>query len=73
MFVGHQAMHRHDAGMFELGGDRRLAQEPIPAESIAGKVVLDTFESDAAIQLGIDGDVDFAQAAAGMEAFDAVA
>ncbi len=69
--VAAQAVDRHDPGVFEPAGDLGLEDEPGAAGGVVGVVVEDLLERDLAVELGVEGDEDGAQPAAGMGPEDA--
>ena len=64
--VGAQAVDGHDPRVLQSAGDLGLDQEPLPAGGVVGMVVEDLLERHLAMQLGIQGDEDRAQPAAGV-------
>ena len=69
--VGAQAVDRHDARVLQPAGDLRLQQEPLAAGRVVGVRVEDLLEGHLAVQLGVQGHEDGAQAAAGVGPEDA--
>ena len=64
--VGAQAVDGHDPRVLQSAGDLGLDQEPLAAGGVVGMVVEDLLERHLAMQLGIQGDEDRAQPAAGV-------
>ena len=58
-----QLVDRNDVGMLELAGDLRFLQEPAPRFGVGRRRRFDFLEGDVAIQIGVVGDPDLAQAA----------
>ncbi len=71
VLVGAQAVDGDDAGMLQPAGDLGLEQEPLPAGRVVGVAVEDLLQRHLAIQLGIQGDEDGPQPAAGVRPEDA--
>ena len=69
--VGAQAVDRDDPGMLQPAGDLGLEQEPTAAGRVVGVLGEDLLERDLAVELGVQGDEDGAQAAGGMGPQDA--
>ena len=69
--VGAQAVDRDDARVLQPAGDLGLEQEPLAADRVVGVVVEDLLERHLAVQLGVEGDEDGAQAAPGVGPEDA--
>ena len=69
--VGPQPVDRDDARVLQPAGDLGLQQEPLAAGRVVGVRVEDLLEGHLAVQLGVQGDEDGAQAAAGMRPEDA--
>ena len=61
-----QAVDGDDPGVLQAAGDLGLDQEPGAAVGVVGVVVEDLLEGDLAVQLGVEGDEDLAQAALGV-------
>ena len=61
--VGAQPVDGDDPGVLEPAGDLGLDEEAGSADGVVGAVVEDLLESDLAVQLGVEGDEDGAQAA----------
>jgi hypothetical protein len=70
--VGAEAVDRDDAGVLQAAGDLGLGQEAGAAVGVVGAVVEDLLEGHLAVQLLVAGDEEGAQAAAVVEAEDAV-
>ena len=64
--IGSQAVDRDDAGMLQPAGDLGLDQEPLAADGVVGVLVEDLLERHLAVELGIQGHKNGAQAALGV-------
>ena len=62
-----QLVDRHDVGMFELAGDLRFLEEPSPVSRVRGRLGLDLLERDLAVEVGVAGEPDLAEAPLGMQ------
>ena len=69
--VGPQAVDRDDARVLQAAGDLGLEQEAGPAGRVVGVLVEDLLERHLAVELGVEGDEDGAQAAPGVGPQDA--
>jgi hypothetical protein len=65
--IAAQAVDRDNSGVFEPSGDLGLENEPELAIGLASMSFLDLLQRHLAVQLGVDGDVDLAQATPGVE------
>ena len=69
--VSPQAVDRDDAGVLQPAGDLSLEHEAPAAVRVVGVAGEDLLERDLAVELGVEGDEDGAQAAGGMGPQDA--
>ena len=69
--VGAQAVDRDDPRVLQPAGDLGLQEEPLAADRVVGVVVEDLLERHLAVQLGVEGHEDGAQAAPGVGPEDA--
>jgi hypothetical protein len=63
-----QAVDGHDAGVFEVAGDQRLAQEAAAELGVVGVPRLDLLQGDLAVELGVHRDMHLAEPAAPVRA-----
>ena len=68
-----QLVDGDDVGVFELPGDLGLLEEPPPHLGVVGLLGLDLLEGDLAVEVGVAGDPDLAQAPLGVQAGERVA
>jgi hypothetical protein len=66
-----QPVDRDDARVLQPAGDLRLVLEPAAVAGIVGIAVLDLLQRHVAVQLGVAGEEDLAEAAAGVGPQDA--
>ena len=71
--VGSQAVDRHDPRMFQVSRDLGFGNEPLAADRIARVTGLNFLESDAAMKLGILGQVNLPQPASSVRPQDLIA
>ena len=69
--VSAQSVDRDDTGVLEAAGDLGLDEEAVSAGGVVGAVVEDLLEGDLAVELGVEGNEDRAQAASGVRPEDA--